>query len=118
MNRNQTGNTNGFSLLSLICSILGIVTFCCIYSALVFGALAILFGLLSRGSAKHPCSQAKTGIRLGIIALALTAALNIYSYFSMIQQYGSIQNALNASYTMLEDMTGMDLENYYSDHSE
>ena len=99
MNRNQTGNMNGFSLLSLICGILGIVTFCCIYSALVFGALAILFGLLS--------------IRIGIIALVLTAALNIYSYFSMIQQYGSLQNALDASYSMLEDMTGMDLKEYY-----
>lgn len=113
MNRNQTGNMNGFSLLSLICGILGIVTFCCIYSALVFGALAILFGLLSRGRAKHPCGQAKTGIRIGIIALVLTAALNIYSYFSMIQQYGSLQNALDASYSMLEDMTGMDLKEYY-----
>ena len=105
---------NGFSLLSLICSILGVVTFCCIYSALVFGALAVLFGLLSRGSAKRPCPQARAGIRLGIIALVLTTALNIYSYVSMIQQYGSIQNALNASYSMLEDMTGMDLEEYYN----
>ena len=44
--------SNGLAVAALICSILSIVSVCCLYGAFVFGGLAIIFALLSRGSRK------------------------------------------------------------------
>lgn len=106
MNRRNFGYPNMLSLAALVSAILGIVTFCCIYSAVIFGTLAIVLGLLSRGSANRPCSQARIAICIGIIALILTAVLNIYSYTVMIHEYGSLQNAIDASYEIMENAFG------------
>lgn len=109
MNRRKFGYMNTLSLAALISAILGIVTFCCIYSAVIFGILAIVLGLLSRGAAKRPCTQARIAICIGIIALILTAALNIYSYTVIIHEYGSLQNAMDASYEIMENAFGVEM---------
>lgn len=92
MNRKTTGNPNTFSVLALILGILGLVTMCCLYTGLIFGGLAIIFGLLSRGNAKNPCKQAQTGIILGVIAIAVTVALYAFMLVSTMTQYGGIDN--------------------------
>ncbi|MCU6762654.1 Uncharacterised protein [uncultured Roseburia sp.] len=114
MNRNQTGNMNTFSLLSLIFGILGLVTMCCIYSAVVFGALAILFGFLSKGGAKRACTQGYVGIALGAAAIIAAVLLTAFSFVSMIREYGSIDNAINSTYTMLEETLNMEIPDYDS----
>ena len=60
----EPGNaSNGLAVAALICSVLSIVSVCCLYGAFVFGGLAIIFALLSRGARKRhtelhtpPCS--------------------------------------------------------------
>ena len=54
--------SNGLAVAALICSILSIVSVCCLYGAFVFGGLAIIFALLSRGSRKKAAGPARTAL--------------------------------------------------------
>lgn len=95
MNRKMTGTPNAFSMLALILGILGLVTTCCLYTGLIFGGLAIIFGLLSRGNARKACGQAQTGIILGVIAVIATIALYAFMFTTTMNQYGGINNFMN-----------------------
>lgn len=92
MNRKQTGYHNTFSTLALTFGILSLVTMCCIYSGIVFGALAILFSVLSKGNAVKPCSQARFGMILGIISIICTIVVYAVSYVMILQQYGGFMD--------------------------
>lgn len=89
---------NMLATAALICSILAIVSSCCLYGAFVFGGLAIILGLLSRGAKKSAQSPARTAIWLGIAAVILSAVITTASLVSAIRQFGSFQKLLD-SYT-------------------
>lgn len=89
---------NMLATAALICSILAIVSSCCLYGAFVFGGLAIILGLLSRGTKKSAQSPARTAIWLGIAAVILSAVITAASLVSAIRQFGSFQKLLD-SYT-------------------
>ena len=55
---------------SLVMGILSLICCCCGYAGIVFGALGIVFALLSKKDGPM-CSQAKTGLTLSIIGLVL-----------------------------------------------
>lgn len=67
----QTHNTrsNGLAIASLTMGILSLATSCFIYTAVPFGALAIIFSLLSRGIEHDLDPKALAGLLLGIIGL-------------------------------------------------
>ena len=102
MNRQTTGNT--FSTLALVCSGLGLVTMCVGVTTLFFAGLAILFALLSRGSAEHVCPQARAGIVISIISLVALAALYAFSFTTIIQQYGSLNEFLQQTIQQTNDI--------------
>lgn len=102
MNRRTTGNT--FSTLALVCSVLGLVTMCVGVTTLFFAGLAILFALLSRGSAEHVCPQAQAGIVISIISLVALAALYAFSFTTIIQQYGSLNEFLQQTIQQTNDI--------------
>lgn len=92
MNRKSNEISNTFSTLALILGILGLVTMCCLYTGLIFGGLAIIFGLLSRGNARKCCGQAQAGVILGTIAIIATVALFAGIFVTTMHQYGGIDN--------------------------
>ncbi len=115
MEKRPIGKINALSLASLIFAVLGIVTMCCIYSGIVFGALAVLFGLLSRGQARRASTQGRIGIVFGALAIFASIFLTVYSYVSLIREYGSLENAMNATYTMFEDMLNVNMDELYQE---
>ena len=61
---------NGMSIAALVMGILSLVCCCCGYASIAFGALGIIFALLSRG--EEPMNtQAKVGLVLSCIGIAL-----------------------------------------------
>jgi hypothetical protein len=78
----------GFATASLVLGILSLVTCCCIYSALPFGALAIIFALLSRGGEMTMDSRGMTGLGLGIAGLVLTIVIFIIMFIYTVSFYG------------------------------
>ncbi|NLL80077.1 MAG: hypothetical protein GX234_09900 [Clostridiales bacterium] len=64
---------NSFSVVSMIFGILSLLSLCClIYFSPLFGGLAILFALLSKGYEKEMNGNAMAGLSTGIIGLAIS----------------------------------------------
>lgn len=84
---------NNMATASLVLGILALVTFCCYYTAPIFGGLSILFAILSRPEGRFS-RPAKTGIILSVIALVLLLALWAVLIFILMSDIGNetIQN--------------------------
>lgn len=94
--------------ISFIFGILSLVNICIIYPSLIFGALAIVFGLLSRGGEMFLSSRSKTAIALGSVSIAIVIFMVICSLAMLIMYYGSIFNIpLDASGRPIIDYEGM-----------
>ena len=90
MDVNNTNN--GFSLASLILGITSIVFICC--GGFVFGALGIVFAILSRG-ANAMSSQAKVGLGLSIGAFVISliaVPIMLFSYIANTHFASEFQN--------------------------
>lgn len=74
-----------------ISSILSCLTF---YGAYLFGALAMLFALLSRGGQMTMSRKSKRGFVLGITAIILTTILFTAAFYFALQTYGSLEGIL------------------------
>ena len=116
--RNPTpGNaSNGMAVAALICSILSIVSVCCLYGAFVFGGLAIIFALLSKGSRKKTVGAAHTALLLGTVGVLISVVVTIGSFVSVSRQYGGFDKFLEHYTYTLEQNFGIDL-NPGSDNS-
>ena len=97
--------SNGLAVAALICSILSIVSVCCLYGAFVFGGLAIIFALLSRGSRKKAAGPARTALLLGTAGVLITVS----------RQYGGFDKFLERYTYTLEHNFGIDLNPNGSD---
>lgn len=98
--------SNLLATASLVCSILAIVMTCC-GGGFVFGALAIVFGLLSRGAHKKAVGSSWVGILIGSIALIISLVVTVTSYIGIIKQYGSFQNYMDSYTYTLEKNLGI-----------
>lgn len=94
----------GMSVASLIMGILGLVMSCCVYPPIIFGSLAIIFALLSRGGEMHTNSYAKAGLILGIIAIICGILFLIYSVLTLLLQFGGIEGYLRYIEELMQDM--------------
>lgn len=81
--------TNGFAVASLICGIVAVPAFCCIWIPIVLGVLAIVFGILSRRQDERMSGMAIAGIICGAVGLTL-AVLCLIGYYN-----GSLDWVLN-----------------------
>ena len=75
--------TNKFAVASVTCGALSIITINTLYLAIVFGSLAIIFGVLSRNGTKKLAQYAKIGMICGGIAIAGAVAYGIYVYIKL-----------------------------------
>lgn len=81
--------TNGFAVASLICGVVALPLFCCIWLPILLGVLAIVFGILARRQDEKMPGMAVAGIICGVIGLVL-AILCLVGYYT-----GSFEWALN-----------------------
>ena len=105
------GHSKAMAFASLTCGILAIVSCTCFYFSLIFGSMAILFGLLSRGGERHMTDKATVGVALGGTGLGLTAVIYVIAFGILIQAYGGIANLTEA----MNEMEDMSVQEMYSD---
>lgn len=91
--------------------VLSIVTCSCIYGAYIFGAIAIVLALLSRGGKMKLSSKAKLGILLAVIGIVITTVFYVYAFYIAIQEYGSFEALLRESCEMM----GYDFDTLFGD---
>ena len=92
-----------FAFTFAVASIIGCTV---IYTAYLFGGLAILFALLSRGAQMKLSPKAKKSILIGIGGIVLSTILFIASFLFLLEEYGSIEGILRAG----SEMIGIDFE--------
>ncbi|MDD6037222.1 MAG: hypothetical protein PUD20_00240 [bacterium] len=85
-----------------VLSIIAIATSCCIYSALICGALSIILAALSRGDHKKLNRTAKNAVVVSVIAIVFSLCMTTAMFASTIQEYGSLENFYNSYTQMLE----------------
>jgi len=111
-NRSPLRSTNSMAAASLVMGILSVVLICCGFS-FCFGALGIIFALLSRRNGPME-PQAKAGLRLSIggtvigIALIIFLTIGNSQYSEILQEYKRFYNEYEDDY--FDD--GI-FENYY-----
>lgn len=75
---------NNFVLLSLVMGILSIVTCAIVIPSFVFGGLAILFALLSRGKDVKFPSGSRAGIVTGTLGIIFATCLGVFSIYTVM----------------------------------
>lgn len=103
--------TNMFESLSLVLGFGAMASCTCFYGAFILGALAIIFGCLSRGGQMRFSSKAQLGIALGIVAIVMTVFVTIGAFIMALREYGSIENLLRE----FCEINGYDFEALYGD---
>ncbi|MFG6383706.1 MAG: DUF4190 domain-containing protein [Lachnospiraceae bacterium] len=101
------------SIASMILGILGLIMSCCIYPAIIFGSLAIIFALLSRGGEMNTNGYAKAGLILGIIGIVFGILLFTYGLITLITRFGSIEGYLQYIQDLMNEMGYPDSSNPY-----
>ena len=112
----QSNNTvrkqNYFEVFSFAFAIASLVSCTVIYTAYLFGGLAILFALLSRGAQMNFSPKAKKGIIIGICGIVLATALFVGSFLYLLEEYGSLEGILRAG----SEMMGIDFETEFGSY--
>ena len=99
-------------ITSLILGILALTTCSCLYTSLIFGSLAIIFALLSRGGELTMTARSKTGFWLGIASLILFVGI-IGLCIVVVMSYGGIEEFMTAYDALCQQMYGMSFEEMY-----
>ena len=106
------GKNVHFESLSLILGIVGLFSASC-GMGVFFGALAVIFGLLSKGGT-HVCSaKGKAGIFLGIAAILFTAITTIIGVVSLLSQFGGIEGFLTEYNRLYDALSSGDVNEVY-----
>lgn len=104
---NQNKRSKNMAIASMILGIVALVTCCCIYSAMICGALGIILALLSRGGNDALEAQETAGLILSSIGLVLSVAIYIGIFVVTLRQYGGIDGFLQ-EYMRLYDAATME----------
>lgn len=97
---------NYFELFAFGFAIASIISCAVIYTAYLFGGLAILFALLSRGAQMNFTPKAKKSLIIGVFGILLATVLFTASFLYLLQEYGSLENILRTG----SEMMGIDFE--------
>ena len=81
---------------ALILGIISVVSCLIIYISIPCGALAILFACLSRGGNYKMSEKSIAGLWIGFAGIFITVIIYAFSFFVLLQMYGSIDGILNA----------------------
>ncbi len=96
----------GMAVASLVMGILGLAMACCVYPPVIFGSLAIIFALLSRGGEMHMNSYGKAGLVLGILGIICGILIFTYSFFTLMAEFGGLEGYLQYIEELMEEMGG------------
>lgn len=102
---------NFFEAASMFLGTAALVTCTCFYGSYIFGALAILFALLSRGGQMKMSSKAKLGLILGIVAIVLSTLVTVAAFAFALNEYGSMEGIIR-EYC---ELYGYDYEEFMSE---
>ena len=97
---------NYFETFAFVFAIASLISCTVVYTAYLFGGLAILFAILSRGPEMKFRPKAKKSIIFGICGIVLSTALFVASFLYLLQEYGSLEGILRAG----SEMMGVDFE--------
>lgn len=114
--RNQSGRSAAFETAALSLGILGLFTASC-GVGIFFGALAVIFGLLSKGGADTMSPKGKAGTYIGIAAIIVTGLIFVFSFVIMIRMFGGIDGFLaqyNDLYNAMQSDDPEELMEVYS----
>ncbi len=105
------GRSNYLEVASLAFGIAAIVCCTCLYLSLIFGAFAILFGVLSRGGENRMGDRAIIGTSMGSLGLGLTAIIYIFCFLMLIRAYGGLTDLI----LYMRDMSDVSTQELYQD---
>ena len=92
------------AIASMVIGIAGMVMSCCIYPAIIFGSLALLLAILSRGGEMTFINYAKAGIILGILAIVCGILFLTVSLITIYVEFGGFEGYMQYIEEMLEEM--------------
>jgi uncharacterized membrane protein YgcG len=85
---------NAMTAASVVCGVLALVTCYLIFTAFLFGSLAVLFAVLAKGKNRRITRSARIGQVLGIISIAVGGILSAISVSFVIARFGGIDKAV------------------------
>lgn len=103
----------GMAVASLILGITGVVLSCCVYPGIIFGSLAVILALLSRGGEKNVTGYATAGLVLGIIGIAAGICMFVYSLVTLYVTFGGWDAYINEIYRAIEQVPSEGYSNWY-----
>lgn len=96
--------SQSMAIASMALAIAGLVMGCCIYPAIIFGSLAVILALLSRGGEMTTNGYAKAGLIMGGIAIAFGILFFIYGLVTLFVQFGGIEGYMDYVEELMEKM--------------
>ena len=108
--------SQSMAIASLVLGIAGLVMSCCIYPAIIFGSLAIIFALWSRGGEMTLSGYSKAGLILGIIGIVCGILFLIYGILVLFIQFGGIEGYMQFIEDFMREMGGTDSYDPYDFH--
>lgn len=103
MNNRYPAKSNGLSVAALVCGILGCLLMCSMIFSIVFGSLAIIFALLSRGDSMRFTGQTRAALILGILAIIFSVIIFAVSVHNIMVNYGGIDGLMNEIMTIMDE---------------
>ena len=103
---------NAMETAAMVLGTSSIIMCNCLYLAIPFGGLAILFALLSRGGRMSMTARARNGLILGIVGIIVTIAFYAYAFYIAIQDAGSLEALLRE----VCEMMGYDFETLFGEY--
>lgn len=88
---------------AFLLGILSVISCGFLYLSFIFGSLAILLGLLSRGGSMKMSSRASIGVTAGAAGLALTVLLYALLFSVIFHAYGGASNFYHAYVSIIEN---------------
>lgn len=106
-------HSTGMAIASLVLGIMGVVLGCCIYPGFIFGSLAVILALLSRGGERNLNSFAIAGLVLGIVGIAIGIFMVLYSMITFFIAFGGWEGYINEIQRAIEQMPTDEYPNWY-----
>lgn len=110
----------GFANAAMILGIIAVVTAAVmtIYPPFIFGSLAILFAILSRGKAPKLMTQAKAGIICAVAGIAVNISIIVFSFVFIFSNPDLLRETAVIYDEMCEQLYGMPSEEIIGDSME
>ena len=107
-NEPNINKPSGFAIASLICGIASIVACCTGFFSIIFGALGVLFAILTRRRGQSMSTMSLAGLVLSGFGLALGLFLTVYAFIIVFTD----PNYMEQLDMTFQQMYGMSMDEY------